>query len=245
MGNCVIHPIPLFYFYNEKSLFTFRYDYGKLATLVCYVWYIEGPRERILIDAGGSTDIMTRLTGIPTKPIQSLDEGLAKLGLSTGDIDQIILTHLHHDHVGEARRFPRARLLVQKDELAMALNPHPIVSGGYRRELLEGLPYEVLDGDTPITDGVSVLKTPGHTPGAQSVSIKTAQGTAIIPGFCTFQINFAPPSSYPFAIMPPGIYVNLLQAYDSVLRVKQAGDFVISMHDPGHLKVKSFPEAGA
>ena len=243
MANCIIHPIPLFQHSVNKSRTTYlSLEFEQLNT-VNYVWYIEGTVRKVLVDAGGNIDYMTNVRGVPSEEIQTLDSGLSKLGLSFDDIDLIILTHLHHDHVAQARRFPKARFLVQKDELEFAQNPHPLCAGLYNREFFDRLNLEVIDGDAKISGGVSVIKTPGHTPGGQSICIKTGQGVAIVSGLCTIRENFEPPASLNITmpVIAPALHTNLFDAYDSVLRIKETADIIVTLHDPEYLQKSSIP----
>jgi glyoxylase-like metal-dependent hydrolase (beta-lactamase superfamily II) len=57
--------------------------------------------------------------------------------VSFSDIDLIILTHLSSDHVAQSSRFPRAKFLVQKDELQFGRNPHPALAPAYVKEFFE------------------------------------------------------------------------------------------------------------
>ena len=239
MANCVIHPIPICKGKRYKSQYTYLRDFGQQINTGQYVWYIQGTKETILVDAGSSSEYATKL-GYQYKEIQTLDSGLSKLGLSPGDIDLVIFTHLHYDHMAQASRLPRARFLVQRDELEFAQNPHPVFAIAYPKAFFAGLNFEVIDGDTRVCDEVSVLKTPGHTPGGQSVSIKTAQGIAIISGLCTIRENFEPIDKTT-PVIAPGIHTNPLDAYDSVLRIKEMADIVVSLHDPEYLQKTSIP----
>ena len=241
MANCIIHSIPLYQYKDEKSMMTYLVDAGRQATRVNYVWYIEGAGEKILVDAGGDVAFMSKNIGRPVQEIQTLDSGLSKLGLSFGDIDLIILTHLHYDHVAQASLFPNARFLIQKRELEFAQNPHPSVALYYYKESFGGLNFEVIGGDTKISEEVSVISTPGHSPGGQSVSIKTAQGIAIIAGLCTIRDNFEPPSPVTLPVITPGIHTNTLDAYDSVLRIKEMANIAVPLHDPKYRQKTSIP----
>ncbi len=222
-------------------MMTYLVNVGQQGTRGNYVWYIEGTREKILVDAGGTVESYLRVMGTQPKEIQTLDSGLSRLGLSFGDIDLIILTHLHFDHVAQASRFPNARFLIQKSELEFAENPHPSVAWVYCKEFFSGLNFEVINGDTKICEEVSVISTPGHSPGGQSVSIKTAQGIAIISGLCTIRDNFEPPSPITLPVITPGIHTNVIDAYDSVLRIKQMANIVIPLHDPEYRQKTSIP----
>jgi len=230
--NCIIHPIPLFQTMGDKSRQTYRLNLGQQLALVNYVWYIDGTKERILIDAGGSAEYFRRF-GIPVEEIQTLDSGLNKVGVSFSDIDLIILTHLHTDHIAQASRFPKAKFLIQKDELEFGRNPHPAIASSYVQEFFKRLNFVILNGDTKICDGLSVIKTPGHTQGGQSVCVETAQGTIIISGLCTIRENFDPPSpiSDTMAVIVPTIHTNVLDAYDSLIKIKKLADIVLPLHD--------------
>ena len=105
------------------------------------------------------------------------------------------------------------------------------------------LKFEVVQGDTRIFPGVEVLLTQGHTPGCQSVAVDTAHGKAIIAGFCSIKENFFPldPINNAFPVIPPGISVNSLEAFDSTLRVKESADIVIPLHEEEMLLRKSIP----
>lgn len=242
MANCIIHPIPLYQTTGDKSRITYLQNFGQQLNGVNYVWYIEGARERILVDAGGSIEYVTTVSQV-TKEFQTLDSGLSKLGISFGDIDLVILTHLHFDHVAQAHRFPKAKFLIQKGELEFAQNPHPLFAWVYCNEFFSGLNFEVVSGDVKIGEEVSVISTPGHTPGGQSVVIKTVQGTVIISGLCTIRDNFEPPSPIKetMSVITPGIHTNPLEAYDSLLRIKEMADIVIPLHDAEFLQKSTIP----
>jgi N-acyl homoserine lactone hydrolase len=233
MAHCTIHPIALLETRIDKSLMTYRLNFGQPISSISYVWYIKGLKEKILVDAGASAEYFLTVRGMPAKKIQTLDSGLQKQGVGFDDIDLIILTHLHHDHVAEALRFPKAKFLVQKIELEFAQKPHPSVAAQYNRKFLEGINFEVISGDTKICDEISALYTPGHTPGGQSVSVKTTKGTAVITGLCTIRENYSPPPELEknAPVITPGMHTNALEAYDSVIRIKEMADIIIPIHE--------------
>jgi len=242
-----IHPILLFKSHTKftKPKMTYLFNFGEDLQICCYVWLIEGAAIKILVDAGGTAE-MSIARGRPreaVKQVQSLEEGLAKFSLKPSDIDIVILTHLHWDHVQLAHQFVNARFVVQRDELQFARKPHVSAIQFYDKDLFEGLNYEVVDGDRQITDGIKVLLTPGHTAGGQSVAIKTDKGTAVITGFCSIRENFEP-SEEVRKIMPlivPGIHLNTMQAYDSMLKVVKVADIIVPNHDPEFADIDTIP----
>jgi N-acyl homoserine lactone hydrolase len=245
MANHIIHPIPLFQFEAEKSIMTFGRNFGRQVTSVSYVWYIEGADDRILVDAGGDIDYVSRSMGrIPVKEIQSLEAGLRKFGTGVDDIDVVILTHLHYDHVQLASRFTKARFLIQRNELQFAYSQHPMVRMlGCIREFYDKLDFNIVDGDARVCDGVSVINTPGHSPGGQSVIVQTTKGLAIISGLCTIRENFEPPPSIVSVVpvIPTGIYSDICNNYDSLIKIKEMADIIVPLHDPECLDRSSIP----
>ena len=110
-------------------------------------------------------------------------------------------------------------------------------AGVYQKHLFDGLDFELIDGDHELMPGIQILFTPGHTPGIQSVAVETEAGLAVLTGFCCISENFEPQSSPAWKtsqvpeVIPPGIHTDMLQAYQSMVRVKQLADIVIPFHD--------------
>ena len=234
MANYVVHPIPLARTTLDKSSLTYRRNFGQPYTQLSYIWYLEGPGPKIIVDAGVNSEYLAKVRGIPTTDIQSVAEGLEKFGVSPEDIDIVLITHLHHDHVAQGSQFTNARFIVQEAELDGASNPHPTVAPQYPKHFFAGLNFETITGDKEICDGVSVISTPGHTVGGQSVVVNTSKGKVIICGLCTIQENFEPPENVrkTTPVIPCGVFVNLFDTYDSLLRIKNSADIVVSLHDP-------------
>jgi glyoxylase-like metal-dependent hydrolase (beta-lactamase superfamily II) len=232
-----IHPIPLLRHNFPKPKMTYLLNFGQTVLMANYVWYIEGPKGNILVDTGITPErLISR--GYEVDPIQTLDDGLKKLGLATGDIDTVILTHTDHDHTALAHRFTRARFFIQRAELEFVRNPHPFFKAARAQdfqELVSGLRFEVVEGDVKVDEKIELLLTPGHTPGSQSVAVKTDQGTAIITGWCCIQENFEPPPELRergLSFIPPGVHTDIMEAYKSVERVQSIADVIIPIHEP-------------
>ncbi len=243
MSGHIIRPIPLFKAENVPPfLMTYLLGFLPPHDMGFYVWYIEGPKKKMLVDAGGKLESLALwfqfvAAGASGSNIQSLDQGLAKVGVKPEEIDTVILTQLHPDHVELASRFSNAKFIVQKKELDFALNPHPAAAFFYAKECFEGLNFDIVDGDQEITDGVRVLLTPGHTAGGQSVAVDTDAGTAVITGFCCVRQTFEPPEmlAQMMPVLNPGMHINCLELYDSVMKVKETADVVAPLHEAEYI----------
>ncbi|HXW46847.1 MAG TPA: N-acyl homoserine lactonase family protein [Streptosporangiaceae bacterium] len=102
---------------------------------------------------------------------RSVADALDELGMTPGDIGLVINTHLHFDHCGQNAVFKNAAFYVQRRELDRARRESPQLADWFD---FMGARFELLDGDTEILPGLSVIATPGHTVGHQSVVVRTA-----------------------------------------------------------------------
>ena len=138
MAQYSIRPIPICKAPFDKGLMTYRMNYGQRTEVSVYIWYIEGSEPKIIVNTGAEADMYLAHGYSKAKNIQTVEEGLSKLKLRPEDIDIVILTHLHWDHVAFASKFAKAKFIVQKAELDFALNPHPANAAPYDAGLLEG-----------------------------------------------------------------------------------------------------------
>ena len=126
-----IYPLPLCNLRLDKGAFTYLVlaNYGEKITFPVYSWLIEA-EEPILVDVGCSAEefpkyVSYRVLPGEIKDIASIEESLARFGFKTSDIKTIIMTHLDTDHILNAKKFPKAKFVVQGEELSFIRNPHP------------------------------------------------------------------------------------------------------------------------
>lgn len=221
----------------DKGTFTYRSYYGEKIMAPVYAWLVKGEGEPFLIDTGCTIQEAAKLSSaFIGEEGPNIEDSLRKKGISMSDIKTIILTHLHIDHFVDAKRFPNAKLIVQEEELKFSRNPHPVFSKSYNRSWYEGLNFETVNGDTEIFPGVEIISTPGHTPGAQSVSIGTEGGKKVICGFCSLDDNFSDKGD-----IVPGIHTDIFKAYDSMVRIRGLGGTIIPLHSERFLSMESIP----
>jgi N-acyl homoserine lactone hydrolase len=139
-------------------------------------WAIEGAAGTIVVDTGmiDSTpglDAQWRPVLLPWPDL--------------GEVVAVVNTHLHFDHCGGNRRFAGTPTYVQGAELAAAEGPDYVTEWAR----FEGESYVELDGDAELFEGVSVLFTPGHSAGHQSVLVETADGIVVLGGDVTYSMR--------------------------------------------------------
>lgn len=118
-----------------------------------------------------------------------LPAALAEAGIEPADVEAVVLTHLHDDHVGWSLRakgepmFPGARYVVQRAETEALDRQDPVWDWVVEPLRASGQLQEA-DGRVRLGEGLTLLPTPGHTPGHQSVLV-TGPGRADRPVLIT------------------------------------------------------------
>ena len=116
-----------------------------------------------------------------------LPEELAEAGISPDAVTDVVLTHLHTDHIGwavtDARPYFRnARYLLQRSEYDAVDTLNPQLRDLLLAPLRATDQLTLLDGDARVTESVTITPTPGHTPGHQSVLIEHARDLIAVTG---------------------------------------------------------------
>ena len=252
MPELVIHPIPLMVLTRSihEQVFRMGAYVGGNAIDTVYVWLIEGAKQNIVVDAGMTADMLrnAKVPGLSNGVVhvQTLEQGLGKYGLAPEDMDLVIMTHLHIDHIPCAPKYTRAKFLVQQAELDYHHNPYPapVDPRPCPDVFLDNLNWEPVNGDYEVEEGVSVLFTPGHTPGGQSVAVDTAQGKAVIEALCTIDVNWNPPENIAdkMDVLCPALHNDPMQAYESMMKIKKAADIIVPNHEPRFSWIDTIPE---
>ena len=238
--NYVIRPIALCSGIRDQSQWTYRWNIGQKVLSACYIWYLEGSDPVTIVDAGAQGEHFTN-PEFPMSTCRSLEEGLHKYGLKPEDVKQIVVTHLHFDHIALAQRYTNATFIVQQKELAFARNPHVFLAVDYRSEYFEGLNYHLLDGDQEVMPGVKVLLPPGHSPGGQSIVVSVRGGKAIITGFCAQMSTFIQTPAMKargVEVAAAGLHTDCREVYDSALKIKHTADIIVPLHDPMFMEME-------
>lgn len=123
---------------------------------------------------------------------RAIHDALHEAGCDPGDVDAVIVTHLHFDHAGGLTRrsgngpaltFPNAEIIVQRREWEDAIANRSTMHKTYLKEHLTPEVAErvtLVDGEDEVLPGVHVFPVPGHTWGQQAVRIDAGDGRQVV-----------------------------------------------------------------
>ena len=147
----------------------------------CYL--IRHSKGVLLWDTGISDAVAAMPNGLVTANgaiIQSRAKTLAaqltELGVKPADVTYVAVSHTHGDHVGNIAQFPTSTVLIQGAEYDWAM------AGQNKPAFVDTQKIQKLGGDHDVFgDGsVTILSTPGHTPGHQSLLVKLPKTGALV-----------------------------------------------------------------
>jgi N-acyl homoserine lactone hydrolase len=132
----------------------------------------------LLFDTGfgfGNQELDDRYHPKPMK----VGDALASVGVDLAEVDAVANCHLHADHSGQNATFPGIPIYVQAAEWEIAhTTDHTILEWID----FEGMRYQQLQGDHHVSEDVAIVATPGHTPGHQSLAVRTPSGLVVLAG---------------------------------------------------------------
>ncbi len=212
-----------------------------------FVWAVVGSSRVFLVDTGFTAETAARRKRQFLRcPIESLRE----IGLEPDSITDVVLTHLHYDHVGNFHKLPNARFHLQEREMAFATGRHmryPFFGHGFELEDVLGMVrlnfrrrVEFYDGDGELAPGVTLHLAPGHTAGLQVVRVHTRRGNVVLASDSShFYENLQ--SNRPFvAAVDLGA---VLDSFRKVERLAESRRHIVPGHDPLVMRRYSSPSS--
>ncbi|MES2259329.1 MAG: MBL fold metallo-hydrolase [Pseudomonadota bacterium] len=162
-----------------------------------HTWVLKTPHHTLLIDTGIGNGRERRIAQFNRLDNPYL-ERLAAAGVMPHEVDFVLCTHLHSDHVGWNTRlqgerwvptFPNARYVFPSDELTYSQSPafrDGYAAGVYEDSIAPILEAGLVDLIGPqggeFHDGLAFHPTPGHTPGHMSISLVSKGRRALFTG---------------------------------------------------------------
>jgi len=201
-----------------------------------FVWLVRGAGREVVVDTGfGQAAALRRKREI----VRPVEQGLSLMGVDAADVRDVVITHLHYDHVGNFDLFPRATFHLQDLEMQYATGRsmcHEPLRHAFDVEDVVGMVRNVYAGrvrfhagDAQLFPGLSVHLVGGHTMGLQVVRVATRRGHVVL----------ASDASHYYANMEerrpfPIVYnvADMMEGWDRARELADSPDHVIPGHDP-------------
>ena len=201
-----------------------------------FVWLIRGAGREIVVDTGFSAPMAAKRQ---RDHLRCPTEGLGLLDIDSKKIKDVVITHLHYDHVGNFDLFPAATFHLQDLEMHYATGRHmakPVFSGAYEVEEVVGMVRRAYagrvrfhDGDAEIAPGISLHLIGGHTMGLQVVRVATRRGWVVIASDAShFYANMEQVRPFPIVYS----VADMVEGYDRLRALADSPAHIIPGHDP-------------
>ncbi len=208
-----------------------------------FVWLVRSLERIVVVDTGFDAAMAAKRK---RTLLRAPRDGLQLLGVRADAVEDVVITHLHNDHVGTFFDFPAARFHLQDEEMSFVTGRsmrHERFNRAYEVEHVAGMVRLVFKdrvvfhrGDGKIAPGISVHRIGGHTAGLQCVRVHTQRGWVVL----------ASDASHYYEHMEQGRGFPLmyhlgeaLEGYDTLRRLAQSPQHIIPGHDP--LVMKRYP----
>ncbi len=210
-----------------------------------YVWAVVGEHGVFVVDTGFDAEMAAHRGRTIVNPVE---RGLDAIGIAHADVRDVIITHMHYDHCGNAELFENARFHLQDAEMEYATGRHMchhLISHAFEADDVARMVKRVFagrvvfhDGAEEIAPGITVHRIGGHTKGLQCVRVATRRGNVVL----------ASDASHFYAHMEtarafPVLYnlAELIEGYGTLYRLASSKAHVIPGHDP--LVLARYPAA--
>lgn len=213
----------------------------------CYFWVIRSGSHVVLVDSGWNRDRGLPKAGGRYGHVRTEEKDpaglLARIGITPGSVDHVIVSHMHFDHVGNLDLFPNAALSIARAELLWwtgQYGSHPAIAHSIAPQDIRFIQdcqragrVHLVDETQEILPGITVTPVGGHTPGQMIVEARTHAGTIVLASDAAHYHEELDHDRvfYTYSDMPA-----MLGTYD-LLRAKAArpGTWVVTGHDPAEM----------
>jgi glyoxylase-like metal-dependent hydrolase (beta-lactamase superfamily II) len=201
-----------------------------------FVWLVRGPSGDLVVDTGFSAAVAARRG---RTHLRCPADALRALGADPARVRNVVITHLHYDHVGNFDLFPAATFHLQDLEMRFATGRHmaePRHAGAFDVEDVVGMVRRAYagrvrfhDGDAELFPGISLHLVGGHTLGLQVVRVRTRRGWVVLASDAThFYANLEQQRPYPIVWSVP----DMKAGFERVRALADSPQHIIPGHDP-------------
>jgi len=175
--------------------------------------------------------LQTQDLDVSLTPEETLTRHLERLDIDPGRVRYAVLSHLHFDHAGGLRELPNATVVVQRREWEAGFEPELSALYGLRKRYFDlGHAVELVDREHDLFGDGSVTCIPsfGHTPGHQSLRVRSGQGDHLLVGDACYHCGVVESRRFPAHSDAAAMNRSL----DALLALREAATVMVFGHDP-------------
>jgi N-acyl homoserine lactone hydrolase len=209
-------PVPFYVVEHRDGVALF--DCGLPASM-------RDPQDSYLVD------LRQRGLDVTFEPHETVASHLQRLDIDPARVRYVVLSHLHFDHAGGLHQVPNAQLVVQRREWEAGFDAELSRRYFLRKKYFNlGHPVTLIDGAHDLFGDGSVTCVPsyGHTPGHQSLRVRSAQGDHILVADACYHREVIDSRKFPSLSDP----VAMNQSLDALLAMRDPTTVLVFGHDP-------------
>ncbi|WP_445620212.1 N-acyl homoserine lactonase family protein [Kushneria sp. Sum13] len=201
-----------------------------------FIWVVRNSSGAWVIDTGFNAETATKRG---RDLIRCPGASLSMIGIDAATVRDVIVSHLHYDHIGNFDLFPAARYHLQDIEMQFATGrhmAHKCAHEAYNLEDVVGMVRQVYkgrvafhDGDAELAPGLSVHLVGGHTMGLQVVRVFTQRGWVVLASDAShYYRNFIENRPFPIVFNVE----DMITGWGRMRELADSDDHIIPGHDP-------------
>ena len=210
-----------------------------------FVWLIRNNDRTLVLDVGFTAEIAAQRKRVH---LRTPAAGLQKLGVNAAEVRDVIVSHMHYDHIGTFGDFAKARFHLQDDEMAFVTGRHMChkqLRHSFEVEDVVGVVRMVYDGrvdfhdgDDELAPGITIHRIGGHTAGLQCMRVHTKRGWVVLASDTShYYEHFEQGRVFPTTFDIGGV----LEGYRKLFALAESPAHIIPGHDP--LVMQRYPAA--
>ncbi|MBW0115026.1 N-acyl homoserine lactonase family protein [Pseudonocardia abyssalis] len=217
-----------FHLYGEPDE-SFAMDY--------FFWLVRGPERTVLVDCGFGAEAGRR-RGRTTlvDPVSAL----SALGVEPDDVDQLVVTHAHYDHIGNLHRFPNAEVVIARREYDFWTGPYAQRLQFAHSAEADELAHlstvraqgrlRLVEDRLDLAPGIELVVVGGHTPGQLVVQVAADGPGAVVLAADALHFYEELERDRPFFVVAD--LVEMYRAFDVLREMSEdPGRLVVAGHD--------------
>ena len=201
-----------------------------------FIWLVRNEDRLFVVDTGFGPEVAGKRG---RQLLRTPAQGLELLGVDAAKVKDVIVTHMHYDHIGTFDAFSSAQFHLQDDEMAYATGRymrHRQFNHGYEVDEVVGMVRMVFKdrvsfykGEAQLAPGVSVHRVGGHTHGLQCVRVHTRRGWVVLASDCSHFYEHFEKKRVFTTMFDVG---EAVEGYGILQALAQSPQHIIPGHDP-------------